>query len=251
MGKTYQALKRAEAQPGTGRRSRLDDLRVDGRPHGSGLPDVDERASIQYQRIRVRLTSGAPSQTVMVVSCRSGAGATTTAALLAGTLAEGKRFRVCVVDVNFRTSAIGNVFNLRENGGLADVLDQHVTFEARLQATERPNLSVLTCGVKNGESPVELLEGESLGGLIVEMRKTFDFVIFDAAPVLQFPDAYALAPKVDGIIVVIDAERTSIEDGQRARKSLEDAGGRILGVVLNRERAYVPRLLGRWLGQAD
>ena len=110
-----------------------------------------------------------------------------------------------------------------------------VPFETHIQPTNRPNLFVLTSG-QISLSPAEVFEGDAIDQLICKLREKFDFILFDAAPVIDFPDSLALASKVDSIILVTQSEKTSIEDAQRAKMNLEQAGGRILGVVLNRQK---------------
>jgi Mrp family chromosome partitioning ATPase len=82
--------------------------------------------------------------------------------------------------------------------------------------------------------------------LITHLKEKFDFIIFDCAPVPDFPDAFALAPKVDGIILVAEADKTLVGEAQRAKRNLEQSGGRILGVVLNRQRDYMPVFLRKF-----
>jgi protein-tyrosine kinase len=250
MSRTYQALQKAEATKQQGPRS-LDsgDLHNGGNPTplytGNGLTN-----HVEYQKIRVWLTNpsyrGQRLQTVMIVSCRAGTGSTTTASLLARTLAEGKNFRVLIIDGNFRTSSLNRAFKVKNNGGFTEIISAGAPFEAHIQPTDRQNLFVLTTG-QISLLPSEIFEGEAIDLLLAELRKKFDFIIFDAAPVIEFPDSYALAPKVDGIIMVVEAEKTSIEDAQRAKRNLEQAGGRLLGVVLNRKRNYLPGFLQRLL----
>ena len=66
------------------------------------------------------------------------------------------------------------------------------------------------------------------------------FVIIDLPPVNRYADASILAPKVDGVILVVEADRTPVVDAESAKKSLDRVGARIFGVVLNRRRSYVP-----------
>ena len=248
MSRTFQALQKAEAD----RQQRL-------------MPSLGEHASfekekaqtivmngstsqVEYQKIRVWLTrpvmGGERLQTVMIVSCRAGTGSTTTATFLAKTLAEGKNFRVLIVDGNFRTSSLNRAFKVKNNGGLTEIISAGVPFEAYIQPTDRHNLFVLTTG-KISLLPAEIFEGEAIELLLAELKKKFDFIIFDGAPVIEFPDYYALAPKVDGIILVVEAEKTSIEEAQRAKRNIEQAGGHLLGVVLNRRKSYIPPFLRR------
>ena len=250
MSRTYQALQKAEAakqQSGWSHDGRAFHNGENPTPFQLGKGVVNH---VEYQKIRVWLTNpvyrGQRLQTVMIVSCRAGTGSTTTATLLARTLAEGKNFRVLIIDGNFRTSSLNRAFKVKNRGGFTEVVSAGVPFDAHIQPTDRQNLFVLTTG-QISLLPSEIFEGEAIDVLLAELKKKFDFIIFDAAPIIEFPDSYGLAPKVDGIIMVVEAEKTSIGDAQRAKRNLEQAGGRLLGVVLNRRKDYLPAFLKRIL----
>jgi capsular exopolysaccharide synthesis family protein len=253
MSRTYDALKKAEAEREKQHVFSLGDIPVDGREkpkvHYTELPSI-----VQYQKLRVWLTNpasrGQRLQTVMVVACRSGNGSTTTASLLAATLAEGKKKRVLIIDGNFRTPSLNLVFDVSNDGGFTELVSGEMPFEARIQPTNRENLFVLTSG-QISYCPADVFDGQALDQLVSWLKERFDFIIFDSAPACEFPDCYALAPKVDSIILVAQAEETSIEDAQRAKRNLEQAGGRLLGVVLNRERDYTPALLRKFFSTAS
>ena len=247
MSRTYEALQKAEE----GR------LRARSAPHGNGNGNgarvgVDRRdpAHLEYEKIRVWLrhpsTNGDRLQTVMIVAGHSGSGSTTTAALLGTTLAEGKRSRVLIIDSNFRTPGLNLLFKVQNESGLSDITTEGLPFEAQIQSTDRKNLFVLSAGAS--ASPLDVFDGEVIEQLIDEMKRRFDFILFDAAPALDFPDAYALAAKVDGIILVAEPERTLIEEAQRVKRDLERAGGRVLGVVMNRHQDFLPMPVRRWIG---
>jgi protein-tyrosine kinase len=246
MSKTYEALKKAEAEKATGRQPPMGNAAM-GEQGALDLPlEVEASALLGYQKIRTWLTNPATQgqgniQTVMVVACHSGTGNTTTAALLASTLAQGKKSqsRVLIIDGNFRTPSLNFVFNVSNNGGFSETVSNGMLFDVNIQPTNRPNLFVLTSG-QVSLVPAEVFEGESIDHLLAQLKQKFNFIIFDAAPALEFPDSYALAPKVDGIILVVESEKTLVVDAQRAKRDLERAGGRILGVVLNRHKDYTP-----------
>jgi Mrp family chromosome partitioning ATPase len=88
-----------------------------------------------------------------------------------------------------------------------------VPFETHIQPTNRPNLFVLTSGHVS-LSPAEVFEGDAIDQLITKLREKFDFILFDAAPVVDFPDSLALASKVDSIILVTQSEKTSVEEAR-------------------------------------
>ncbi len=251
MSKTYEALKKGQTARDEFGDFPRDSFPVDGREG----PEIHGReggaARVEYETIRVWLSNAASRgrrlQTVMVVACRGGAGATTTAALLGATLAEGRQSRVLIIDSNFRTPSLNMVYRVRNNGGFIEVLSDEVPLEAHIQPTDRQNLYVLTSG-HISRCPPEVFEREAIDQLISHLKKRFDFILFDGAPVLQFPDSYALAPKVDCILLVVHAEETSIAEAQRAKNNLERAGGNILGVVLNQKRDYTPTLFKKLFG---
>jgi capsular exopolysaccharide synthesis family protein len=222
-------------------------------PYGHRDPKVYPSAQasfLEYEKISAWLSNPAVAgrrlQTVMIVAPHAGTGNTTTAALLAETLANVKKRRVLIIDSNFRTPGLNMVFKVKNDGGFIEAASDGVPFETHIQPTNRPNLFVLTSG-NISLSPAEVFEGAAIDQLISKLREKFDFVLFDAAPVVDFPDSLALASKVDSIILVTQSEKTSIEAARRAKMNLEQAGGRILGVVLNRERDYTPSFLKRFV----
>jgi capsular exopolysaccharide synthesis family protein len=253
MSKTFEALKKAEAEKTTGRQPPMGAAVMATEQGALDLPlEVEASAMLGYQKIRTWLTNPASQgqgtiQTVMVVACHSGTGNTTTAALLASTLAQGKKSqsRVLIIDGNFRTPSLNFVFNVSNNGGFSETVSNGMLFDVNIQPTNRPNLFVLTSG-QVSLVPAEVFEGESIDHLLAQLKQKFNFIIFDAAPALEFPDSYALAPKVDGIILVVESEKTLVVDAQRAKRDLERAGGRILGVVLNRHKDYTPVTLRKF-----
>lgn len=253
MSRTYEALKKAEAEKENARRSPMEKVPINGYKAPKIHWDI-EGPEVEYERIGIWLTNptsrGQRIQTVMIVSTHSGTGSTTTAALLAETLAKVKKRRVLIIDSNFRTPALNMVFQVRNNGGFTEVASDGVPLDAHIQPTNRENLFVLTCG-QLSISPAGVFESELIDELIAQLKEKFDFIIFDAAPVVEFPDAFALAPKVDSIILVAQSEMTSIDDAQRAKKNLEQAGGHILGVVLNRQRDYTPSFLKKFFGPGN
>jgi capsular exopolysaccharide synthesis family protein len=218
---------------------------------------LDTRLSLITQRLRLLLNGAAPQsdalRALMVVGCRASTGTTTTAALLARTLAEENRRRVLLVDANLRKPALDILFGVSNRSGLCNVVSEGAHRDAPIHETRWPNVSLLTAG-RFRASPEAVFEDKRFDQLLSDLKQKFDLVIFDCAPLLEFPDAHGLAPKVDGVVLVVEAERTPVHDAQQAKRDLELAGGRLIGAVLNRERDYIPRVLrslSRWRPGAD
>ena len=216
MSKTHLALEKATAD------SKADGRFKDGRFKAVPKPEVVDQAppiewlqgrkdDLAFQQLGVWLTNSALAenrpQALLVTGCRGSVGTTTVTALLAATLAQGNKFRVLVVDANVRRPALNRVFQATRAEGLTDALAGHVTIETTVQGTNQPNLYVLTSGAVS-TGPAELLDRATIDELMTRLREKFNFIVVDSAPVLDFPDACSLAPRVDGTLLVVGAEQT-------------------------------------------
>jgi capsular exopolysaccharide synthesis family protein len=202
-------------------------------------PDIEEA----YQRLGTHLLLPSREPTVlrdlMVVASQHGEGATTTAALFASTLAKRKKLDVLLIEANFRTPALEQVFPIQRNGGFAELVDGRQGFDTVIQATPQPQLFVITSGHYE-TSPSNVLENPRLPEVLEKLHERFQFVVFDSAPVNVYTDALILGPRMDGTVFVVEADRTRIDEAQRAKRQLERAGTKMLGALLNRRKNYLP-----------
>ena len=78
-------------------------------------------------------------------------------------------------------------------------------------------------------------------------KDRFDLIIIDTPPATLFPDGLALVRQVDGVVLVFEAERTRWPVTLSVKKNILKNGGKILGVVFNKRRFYIPQWLYKWL----
>jgi capsular exopolysaccharide synthesis family protein len=247
MSRTFEALKKAEAEAASARRPPLVNGPVDGREAPHIRWDSDGYAGLEYERIGVLVQTpalGKSLRTLVVTACRRGGGATTTATVMAATLASSKRCRVLLVDANFRSSSLDLVFGVNYSPGLTDVLHEGKPEDTCIQPSGRENLFLLTTG-RIPRHPSGTFDRASLERFIERTTATFDFVIFDTAPVLQGAETCALAACTDGAFLVLHADRTSVDDARKAKTELERVDARVVGAVLNRFTDYRPRFIQR------
>ena len=83
-------------------------------------------------------------------------------------------------------------------------------------------------------NPAELLETSKIDDLIEIAKTQFDVIIFDMPPVSIVADSLLLCKKVDYTVLVAAAEKTKKDMILNAKNSIEQVGGKIAGVVLNR-----------------
>jgi len=205
-------------------------------------PDIEEA----YQRLGTNLLMPAKERPalrdLMVVAALHGEGTTTTAALFASTLAKRKKLDVLLIECNFRTPALEQVFPIDRDGGFADLIEGRREADGLVQKTPQEHLFVMTSGHYE-TSPTGVLESPRLPEVLEKLHERFKFVVFDSAPVNVYTDALILGPRLDAAVFVIEADRTRIEEVQRAKRHLERAGANMLGVLLNRRKDYLPPFL--------
>ncbi len=102
-----------------------------------------------------------------------------------------------------------------------------------VQATEVKNLKILSCG-KQVSNPSEILSTVSMKWLIEEVSKKYDIVLIDSPPLLLVPDSMIVSSFVDGVLVVVEAEKSEQNMVLNAKKFLDKTGCEVLGAVLNK-----------------
>lgn len=97
----------------------------------------------------------------------------------------------------------------------------------------------MTCGKINSR-PLNIFEAARFDDTLKQMRQKFDYVILDAPPVIGYAETKVMGKIVDGVILVIKSGKTRKQVAIRAKNELADAGAKVLGVMLNRRKHYIP-----------
>ena len=209
------------------------------RPYMVTLEAPRSPAAEAYRTLRTSILVTAAERgvkTFMVVSAMASEGKTTTAANLAVVLAQADK-RVVLISADLRRPRLHEFFGLGSSErGLSEVLDGDRRAWEALRSGKINNLWIMSSG-KVSDQPTELLQSESMRQLLADQREVVDFIILDCPPVLAVADALVLAPMVDAVLFVADADRTPRGAVVQARAQLDQVGARILGTVLNEVEA--------------
>ncbi|MBY0753926.1 CpsD/CapB family tyrosine-protein kinase [Clostridium sardiniense] len=182
------------------------------------------RTNIQYSSIDKKI------KRMLVTSSEPGEGKSTTTGNLALTFSQDEK-RVLLIDCDLRKPSIHKKFRVSNNIGLSDViLDNSKLDKALIKRNDY--LDILPAG-KVPPNPSELLGSKALENLLDELGKKYDVIILDTPPVHAVTDAQILSTKVDGVILVVRAERTKKESVISAKAALDKVNANILGTVLN------------------
>lgn len=198
-----------------------------------------------YENIKTRLFTRYPEESIksiMFTGIADVSGTTTTAISFAKALAMYDQVKVLLIDANLRTPYLKNVFGIKHNNGLADLLAGKNPKAFKILKIGQSYLCVLASG-EDLLRPVNLFESWRFDKFLKKMRNFFDFVIIDAAPLATFPESRILSEKVDGVILVIQSGKIRRQVALRAKQELEESGAKVLGVVLNRRKYHIPEWL--------
>lgn len=245
MGKTYEALERAEREyKENGLYFRSEPREEEGNLF-SCLRGAAHEPPDCYEELKTNLLAGHPQEllkTILFSGTNHGDGSSTTAINFASTLARNDQIKVLLVEANLRTPILREIFHLKSTYGLSDLLANGVDAGSLVNPVDQGGLYVVTCGERT-TSPVKLFESNRFCGFLKAMRERFDYVILDGPPIPSFSESRILCSKVDGVVMVLAAGRTREQVARKAKREIEEAGGKVLGLVLNRRKFYIPQWL--------
>ncbi|HLC41688.1 MAG TPA: AAA family ATPase, partial [Methylomirabilota bacterium] len=233
--------------------------REDLERHGLLITHFDPKAPVAeaYRTLRTNLqfaTMERGGKTFIVTSSSLQEGKTTTIVNLAVTLAQMGQ-KTLIVGANLRRPSIYKIFGIDREPGLSDILLGNYRWEECVRTVADilmgrfemedvmmtpglDNLHLITAGA-SPPNPSELLGTPQMAEFIRQVRERYDIVLFDTPPVLPVADAAILASQVDGVLLCYQAGKVGRVALRRAKIHLENARGRVWGVVLNDIRAEI------------
>ena len=173
--------------------------------------------------------------TLMVTSVNPREGKSTTAINLALSLSREALQTALLVDANLRRPCVAEYLGLEKEAlGLTDYLFKSVDVPDLLV---NPGLGSMLRVVLSGKpfaGSADVLSIPRMRHLITELKTRYPdrYVIFDCPHLKHMPDAMVFTSFVDGIILVVEARRTT---RQELTETLEQLKGRnIIGIILNK-----------------
>jgi protein-tyrosine kinase len=243
MGRTYEALMKAEKSNHI-RSEEIKVFDIKKKPKViiptsySIPPNITE----EYHRMKYKLIDALPDSgnKALLFSCPTGDEGTTSTLLgFAITLANTGE-KVLLVDANVRNPCLHNVLNVEKNYGLTELLSGQCSLNEVIKKSKIDNISIITAGIVHS-NPISLFESESFGAHIDQMKTQSPWILFDSPPVISYIDSSVMASKMNGVVLILRAEKTRSEVAQSAKERIELGHGKILGVILNRRKMYIPQ----------
>ena len=193
------------------------------------------RTNIQFMNTKGKL------KTILVTSTFPGEGKSWVASNLAVTFAQAGK-KVVLIDADMRKGRQYNIFGISPIPGLSNYLsgvdiddeERDITDIADyVQDTEVDNLFVMPAG-NIPPNPSELLISPQMVDLLEQLKELCDIVIVDGTPNELVTDSLIITRLVDSTIIVTAAKQTKKDNLRRAIQNIQNVGGKIAGVVVNK-----------------
>jgi capsular exopolysaccharide synthesis family protein len=190
----------------------------------------------------VLLQTQEPPRVVVFAGIDHGNGCSQMCVSVAETLAQNARRPVCLVEANFRSPTLPDLFGTTNHHGLTNSLLENGPIGSFAKTVNAANLWLLSSGSLALDSQ-NLLTSERLRERLQELRREFDFVIIDAPPLTRYSDAVVLGQLSDGIILVLEADSTRREAASAVAANLRSVKVPILAAVLNKRTFPIPAMI--------
>jgi len=187
-----------------------------------------------YRALRTQLLFARGSErirTLLITSISPEEGKSFTASNLAIIMAQ-QRTNTLLVDADLRRGVQHNTFSTSKDPGLTNYLSNKATLAGLVQPTHVPNLSVLSCGslIPN---PSELLGSMQMRRFVAEVKRKYDFIIFDAPPLDAATDSVVISTLVDAVVIVVRAGKTNRNNAKERLEIFHTVPANLVGVIMN------------------
>ena len=200
-----------------------------------------KKAEEYYNALRTNIQlSGNNLQVIAITSVKPGEGKSTTSTNIAWAFARAG-YKTLLLDADIRNSVMSGVFKTREKiTGLTEFLSGTTDLSHGLCDTNIENLFVVQAG-SISPNPTALLQSENFSTMIDTLRKYFDYIIVDTAPIGIVIDAAIITQKCDASVLVAAAGEANRKDVLKSKGQLEQTNKPFLGVVLNKFNTSVEK----------
>lgn len=159
---------------------------------------------------------------------------------LSHAFAKDTNSKVLLFDLNFRSPS--HYYDDIQLKGVSNYCLENIELDSVINKTAFENLFLLTTGSARCD-PLSLMKSGKFSELMEIVKENYFYIIMDLPPFQYYPESLLLASKVDGVILVVQADKTRREIVMDTKEKLESAHANILGIIMNRKKHYIPGLI--------
>jgi capsular exopolysaccharide synthesis family protein len=173
------------------------------------LRDPQSNVSEAFRNLRTRMrffTKELKNPVILITSSMPSEGKTFSALNLASAYALAGN-KTVLVSFDLRKPRRYDEFGINNEIGLSTYLIGRDKLDEIIKETGHENLHLIPAGPVP-PNPAELASPDKTKALFDELRKMYDFIIIDSAPIGAVSDTYALASSADAVIILVRHNRT-------------------------------------------
>ena len=205
-----------------------------------------ELEMIELHRQINLLLPDSPKMVLQFIGSHSGDGVSTIVREYASMATERLGRSVLILDANQGENDQKHCFHITNNFGWDQAVCDPESQNKAVSQLGDSNLYVSSLSRKSS-AIFPYFDPGQLKNFFVGLRKSFDLVIIDSSSVSSSRDSTVLSQYVDGVLMVIEAEKTRGPVVENMKTKIKNSGGNILGLILNKRRYYIPEFLYRRL----
>ncbi len=197
------------------------------------------------QTIAARLPN--PDQNVIqFIGSRKGEGTSTLIREFALTVAQHSSKPVLLVEADFAQPSQNQAFSIEAKPPIDYVLKEGKPLDGVISQVEKSNLFLATLSSTFFRSLTERTYFHSTD-MWKTARDQFSLILIDSSPVNVSTDSLAICETVNGVILVIEAEKTRSTVAQNVKKQILMREGNLLGIVYTKRKFHIPKFLHKFL----
>ena len=177
---------------------------------------------------------------IQFISSRRGEGTSTIVRELAVVAALKIGKSVLLLDADRLHPSQDQYFSIQSENGWQDAVKNHELILKTLYQVENSPLFVSPSSNSHSSTP-EIFDSLTFQNYWKNLGERFDLILVDSPPLASSPDGLAIAPKVDGVILVLEAEKTHWKVAESLKEKIVKVDGNVLGIVFNKRRYYIPQ----------
>lgn len=243
MSKIYEALEQAHKQRKTSGKN-LDVIMYRDLTQNEEVEMSQEMLSL-YKVIEATLPDTS-NRVLQFIGSSPGEGTSTVVREFARIAADRIGRSVLLMDADRYSGTVSRFYSVASQCSWIDVLHESGELGRAIHRVSESELFVSPACNSSVPTP-ELFNSPRFEGFWDNLRAKFELVLIDSPPLTVSPDALALASKVDGVVLVVEAEKTKWRTARHVKERIERVGGNILGIVFNKRRYYIPQSIYKHL----
>jgi len=208
----------------------------------SSIPRYYKESELMVMAQNIAALLPSPDKNVIqFIGSRKGEGTSTLVREFALVSAQHSKKPVLLVEADLAQPSQYQAFGIEVKSPLDHVLNDGKALEAVVSQVEQSNLflATLSSKVQSALTTRTFFNPTDMWKIV---REQFSLILIDSSPIGVTADSLVLCETVDGIVLVLEAEKTRSAVVKKVRDQILMQEGNLLGIVVTKRKLYIPEI---------